>query len=187
METTLTLNRPELLDVNKHDRAGFSCGVKDLDVFLHEKARKESPELSRTFVVTCVERPAEILGYFSLSSTNLRADDLPENVRKKLPRYDVLGATLLGRLAVAEKYQHGAARSLRLGELLLVDAELRTWTAAQSVASYGLVVKAVENEKGDPTSFYEHYGFIRCQHSKSMLYLPMKTIEGTLRQAGLIP
>ncbi len=185
MLTTITLNRTEQLDVDKHNRAGFSCGVKELDKFLQQKARKESPSLSLTFVATCAEDPAQILGYFSLSATNLRADDLPDDIRKKFGQYGVVPATLLGRLAVAENYQR--SKDLRLGEFLLIDAMFRTWNAAQSVASFGMLVRILKGDKGDPTPFYDRFGFIRCAQTADSVYLPMKTSEGILQESGLIP
>jgi hypothetical protein len=182
----LTLNRPEPLDVQRHDRSSFSSGVEELDVFLKERARKESPTYSRTFVLTCVELPSEILGYYSISSTSLRIDDFPEDVRRRMPRYDSMGATLLGRLAVSEKFQRSSGKDFRFGELLLFDAEYRTYQASQSVASCALVVKVIKGEKGDPTPFYERYGFAKCAITEGLMWLPLKTIEATLRKSGLI-
>ena len=179
----ITLNKPELLDKNKHDRKGFSCGIKKLDVFLKEQARKESPELSRTFVLTGKENPGKILGFYSLSATKIRLDDLPQSIQKKLGHYGALPATLLGRLAVDAEFQ---GCGLRLGEILLIDAELRSWKASQSVASFALVVDVLVGEKGDPTKFYENYGFIKCVQTDNLLYLPMKTIEQSLKKSGLI-
>jgi hypothetical protein len=52
-----------------------------------------------TYVLVSNEN--RIAGYYTLSADNVRLDDLPAELLKqlKLPRYPVLGATLIGRLA----------------------------------------------------------------------------------------
>lgn len=182
MQRTVTLNQIEPLDPKRHKRENFSCGVSALDDFLKTKARKEFPELSITFVLTCEEEPGEIMGYYSLNSTNLRADDLPPELMKKLGHYGAIPATLLGRLAVAEKYQKS---ELRVGALLLTDAMLKASTAAKSVASFGLIVDVLISEKVDPTGFYKRFGFIECFETRTKMFLPMKTITEILKAAGL--
>jgi len=66
---TVTFNSIEALDAARHNRQGFTCGVEQLDMFLQQKARKEAPNLSLTFVLTYVEEPGDIAGYYSLSAT----------------------------------------------------------------------------------------------------------------------
>ncbi len=180
----ITLNQIGPLDHKKHDRTTFTCGVAALDTFLREKARKESPELSATFVLTCVEKPSLVLGYYSLSAAALRADDLPENVRKKFGHYGHVPATLLGRLAVHEQYQR--LPDMRLGELLLISAMSKSYSASKNVASFGIIVRVLRGEKGDPTAFYEKYGFFRCEETADLMFLPLKTIEQSLKAAGLV-
>lgn len=93
-------------------------------------------------------------------------------------------ATLLGRLAVAEKYQGN--KDLRVGEKLLVDAMFKTYNASRNVASFGMIVDVLAGEKGDPTCFYEKYGFLKCAATPGKMYLPMKTIEQILKAAELV-
>jgi hypothetical protein len=40
VQEKLTLNQPVILDVAKHNRAAFICGVSEFDVFIKENARK---------------------------------------------------------------------------------------------------------------------------------------------------
>jgi predicted GNAT family N-acyltransferase len=59
-----------------------------------------------------------VLGYYTLFAYTVQLTELPASLAKKLLRYPLLlPATLLGRLAVSEKY-----RGLNLGRLLLIDA-----------------------------------------------------------------
>ncbi len=70
--------------------------------------------MAAPFVLLSAEN--QIVGYYTLSSSILRSDDLaPELVNKlKLPRYPELPATLLGQLA-----RHSAFRGQGIGELLM--------------------------------------------------------------------
>ncbi len=183
MHNSVRLNQTEVLDPKRHNRRNFTCGVEQLDVFIQQKARKEAPDLSLTFVLTCMEEPGEILGYYSLSATKLVADDLPNDLKRKIGQYGSIPATLLGRLATASKYQRN--KELRIGELLLIDAMLRTHIAARNVASFGLIVDVLKSDGVDPTGFYRRYGFIDCTETQHRMYIPMKTIEEILTQAGL--
>lgn len=137
------------------------------------------------FVLTPKESPETIIGYYSLSSLLVPAGGLPEDIRKKLPNYQAIGTTLLGKLAVAENWQREKC-GLRLGEHLLIDAMRSSWISSQHVASYALVVDLVVGEKGDPTCFYTKNGFIHFLDNPAQLFLPMVTIEQTLRSSGLI-
>jgi predicted N-acetyltransferase YhbS len=184
LQQALTLNPLEPLDPARHNRHSFTSGVKRLDDFLQKQARKESPDLSLTFVLTCEEEVGEIMGYYSISATLLRADDLPPKLLKKIGHYGAVPATLLGRLAVAEKYQGN--KHLRIGEKLLIDAMLKAYRASRSVASFGMIVDVLVGEKGDPTGFYEKFGFLKCTETAAKMYLPMKTIENILKAVELI-
>lgn len=184
MGEKITLKPTEPLDPDKHDRASFTCGVAALDRYLWQQARKEAQQnISQTFVLTSKEEPQKILGYYSLSSNRIRIDDLPMELTKKLPRYDDIGVTLMGRFAVIDSLQRG---DLRLGEHLLTDAKLKAWCASQVVASFAMIVDVLVAEKGDPTGFYLKYDFVAFSDKVNSLYLPMITIEKTLRAGGVI-
>lgn len=138
-----------------------------------------------TFVLTYVEEPGDIIGYYSLSSTKLEANNLPERFKKKIGQYGAVPATLLGRLATSQKFQRH--KELRVGEKLIVDAMFRTYRASRDVASFGLIVDVLKSDDIDPTGFYSKYGFIECMETENKMYLPMGTIQGILTQAALIP
>ncbi len=189
MAGKLTLRPTELLDISKHDRSSFKCGVSELDLFFQERARKESElNLSKTFVLTAEEVSNGILGYYTISPKHINTTDLPSELTKRLPKYNELGVTLLGRFAIAEEFQrtgHGLGTFLHgLGTFLLNDVKYRVWNLA--TGSFGIVVDVLVGEKGDPTDFYRSYDFIPFLDNPRKLFLPMKTIEQTLRKAGLI-
>ncbi len=187
MKALFTLKPTELLDVNKHDREAFCSGVSVLDRYIKEQARKEAERnISQTFVLTCIEKPSKILGYYSLSSNRIQTDDLPKELSKKLPKYGGMGVTLLGRFAIDETYQSKQKTNLRLGEHLLTDSKLKSWQVSRVVASYALIIDVLIGEKGDPTDFYKKYDFVPFPDHANKLYLPMTKIEKTLQMSGLI-
>lgn len=169
-----------------HDRESFTSGVSKLDNFLRDCAIRDAEKnVSRTFVLTLKKHPKKVIGYYSLSSLLVPAHELPAILTKKLPNYKSIGTTLLGKLAVAELWQRDKC-ALRIGEHLLVDAMAKAWVASQHVASYALVVDILVGEKGDPTGFYAKNQFMPFQDDPMRWFLPMATIEQTLRTSGII-
>ena len=111
-----------------------------------------------------------IAGYYTLSSASLRADDLPRELTKALPRYSHLPATLLGRLAVDASF-----RGWGLGETLLLDALRRAWQVTSQIGSLWVIVDAGSDRA---RRFYARYGFLSLPDSPMRLFLPMNSIEG---------
>lgn len=154
----------------EHDREGFDCGVEALNRYLRTQARQEmTRDVAVIYVLAPADRPTTIAGYYSLSSTAVRLVGLPEATRKRLPRYPLEPATLLGRLAVDRAY-----RGRGLGERLLIDALQRSLTTSRAVASVAVIVDA-KDERG--ALFYTRYGFAPLPEQPLRLFLPMKTIE----------
>ena len=82
-----------------HDRSAFSCGHESLDDFLKKFAgQNQKTGVSKTYVAT---RPGDraVCGYYSISAGAVQFNDIPDDVRKRLPKYPVPVAHL-GRLAV---------------------------------------------------------------------------------------
>ena len=109
-----------------------------------------------------------LAGYYTLSATSIRLGELPSDVAEELPRYPLVPATLLRRLAIDAGYQ-----GKRLWEFLLMDALHRSYTQSQSIASMAVVVDAKDE---GVVRFYERYGFITFPEQPHRLFLPMKTI-----------
>jgi GNAT superfamily N-acetyltransferase len=76
-----------------------------------------------------------IAGYYTLSSTSVQLSELPAQIVRKLPRYPLVPATLLGRLAV-DRRQQGKG----YGRFLLADALYRA--SRSEVASFAVIVDA---------------------------------------------
>lgn len=151
---------------DRHERKEFSCGEEVLDNYIRQYAKQDQKRRVAAVFVLPAEKKL-IKGYYTLSSTQIPSDILPEKLLKKLPSHPYQPATLLGRLAVAESYQGKG-----LGEMLLIDALYRSYNLSEQIGSIAVVVDAL-NKKA--ASFYENYGFIKLAGGKR-LFLPMKTI-----------
>ncbi len=165
---------PEIVSLSRnHDRAGFDCGVPELNSFLKATARQHSDKgISRTFVLSEQERPTVIFGYFTLTLCEVRTEHLPAAYAKKYPQHR-LPAVRLARLAVSRKYQGKG-----YGGLLLAEAVHRTVLIAEQAGVIGLFVDAKEERAH---KFYERYGFVSLPGHVLQLFLPLET----LRLAGI--
>ncbi|PYP90483.1 MAG: GNAT family N-acetyltransferase [Candidatus Angelobacter sp. Gp1-AA117] len=150
-----------------YGRAAFSCGSKELDSYLRTQAGQDLKKRAAVpFVITPDHRT--IAGFYTLSQHAVDLGELPEDVAKKLPRYPLVSATLLGRLAVSLQF-----RSQGLGEKLLMDALYRALQSSKQIASAVVVVDAKDEQAA---AFYRKYGFIEFRRIQRRSFLPMATI-----------
>ncbi len=162
---------PEIVPLDRsHNRSGFDCGVPELNTFLKATARQHSQKgISRTFVLT--DGSSAILGFFSLTLSELHTEQLPSTHARKYPLHG-LPAVRLARLAISLKEQKKG-----YGELLLTEAIHRTALIAEQAGVIGLFVDA----KGDAArKFYVRYGFITIPGHPLQLFLPIETIRSTV-------
>src|SRR5713226_8542507 len=132
---------------NDHNRAGFSCGNASLDRYLKEQAGQDLRRACATpFVLVPVRGGTAILAYYALSSYGIDVGELPADMAKKLPRYPLIPATLLSRLAVDRRYQRQG-----IGEFLLMDALHRALVQSAEIAAAAVVVDAID---AGATKFY---------------------------------
>ena len=136
-----------------HDRTRFDCGTESLNQYLKQLAKQEQQRRTAAVFVLVREDAPQVLGYYTLSQSSVLLSELPASRHKKLPRYPQVPTTLLGRLAVDQ-----SCRGMRYGELLLMNALERAWTASQQVASFAMIVDVLEVEP-DPMLFYLRYDF----------------------------
>lgn len=147
-----------------HDRRGFDCGVDELNSYLQRySGQHERKGMGRTYVAIKKD-DARVLGYYTISSSAVAFDTVPEN----LPHHPVPVA-LIGRLAVDR-----LARRQRLGETLLIHALKSAHHASKVVGIYAVFVDAFDEAA---RNFYLKYGFGELTDDRIHLYLPMKVIE----------
>jgi predicted GNAT family N-acyltransferase len=127
-----------------------------------------------TYILVDPSRPAEILGYYSLSAATVLLDAVPEDMAKRLGRQPSVPTTLMGRLAVSSRHQ-----GLGLGGRLLWDALSRSEQASRDIGSVALIVDAKDEKVAQ---FYERYGFRRFADPPLRLYIMMATIAAADRR-----
>ena len=160
----------------QHDRKAFDCGEPALNEYLARFARQNHESGgAKTFIASPVDEPSRVLGYYTLCPTGLSQGDVSAAARKHVPRYPLVSATLVGRLAVST-----ARQGEGLGALLLADAVRRAYASASIIGSSMLVVDAI-NERA--AAFYEGNGFVRLPESMRLV-LPMHVIERMMRPYG---
>jgi ribosomal protein S18 acetylase RimI-like enzyme len=157
----------------QHDRSEFSCGVEALDRYLREQAGQDARKRVAAPFVLCEGTSYRVVGYYTLSALSLDIGEWPEDVAKKLPKYPLVPATLLGRLAVDAQIRGSGA-----GEHLLVDALRRALEATGQVAS---VAVAVDAKNAAAEAFYRRYGFVNFADQPHRLFLPMTVIAKLFR------
>jgi len=153
----------------EHDILGFNCGVKELDIYLKERASQEVKKKITAVYVLHRKDSKKIIGYYTLSSFSIELINLPDEIKKKLPKYPLLPASLIGRLAVDRKFQ-----GKKIGTHLLIDALIRSYRLSKEIGSFAVIVDA----KNEITKkFYKKYGFKQFRKKSLKLYLSMNTIE----------
>lgn len=159
----------EAFDSRKHNRSSFSCGKESLDNYIRKQASQDlKKRVAMVFVL--VDSPnTDVIAYYTLSSYTIAIAELSESFAKNLPRYPLLPATLLGRLAV-DRTQQGK----HIGELILVDALKKALEATSQVASLAVIAEALDEEA---VNFYQKYGFQLFKQNPMKLYLPMQAVE----------
>jgi GNAT superfamily N-acetyltransferase len=163
----LSIYRCEPL-AESHSRESFCCGAAGLDNYLRTQARQDvDRKVAAVFVMVEAEHPRTIIGYYTLSALGVEPGDLTQEVAKKLPRYPLLPAFLIGRLA--RDLQHRGA-----GSLLLADALGRCLRQTSEIGAAAVLVDAKDE---NAEKFYQRHGFILMRKTPRRLFLPMKTIS----------
>ncbi|MDR1967873.1 MAG: GNAT family N-acetyltransferase, partial [Burkholderiaceae bacterium] len=104
------------LDTAAHDRSQFNSGSPVLDCYLRELVSQDiRRRIAACFVALASEQ--RIAGYYTLATASVPLVGLPDEMRRKLPRYGFVPAILMGRLAV-----DAAFKGQGLGSALLVNA-----------------------------------------------------------------
>lgn len=146
----------------RHDRTSFNCGVPALDWYLRELAMQDvRRRVSNCFIA--LDEASVVAGYYTFAAASLPLAELPGEMMKRLPRYALLPAGLIGRLAVDDKFQRR-----RLGGALIMDAAARA--AGSDPAIFALIVDAKDEAA---VAFYRHLDFTRFASKPLSLFLPL--------------
>jgi len=150
-----------------HRREGFSSGSEALDIYFSAQVGQDIKRNITKCFVAVDNANQKIAGYYTLSAAQIPLPGLPKEIARKMPRYDAVPASKMGRLAVDRHY-----KGKGIGSALIADALLRS--SHSSLAVYALLVDAKDEQA---EAFHLHHGFIPCIGARHTLFLPLKTIS----------
>jgi len=163
----------EILE-KRHERDSFDCGNSQLNNYFQRQITQDRKRnIAIPYVVVDLDDD-NIVGYYTLSTSSIDLGNLPSTIAKKLPNYPIVGVTLIGRLAVDQKYQR-----LGWGKILLMDALYKSWQASYKVASFAVVVEAIDEKA---ISFYQRFEFCSFPDTPCKLFRTMKNIAQTFTE-----
>lgn len=149
----------------QHDRSSFFSGAASLDRYFHTQAGQDARKyVAASFVLVLPD--ATIAGYYTLSSTAVKLAELPNDITRRLPRYPLVPATLLGRLAVDKRFQGQG-----YGRFLLANSLLRALRS--EIASFAVIVDAKDEAA---RRFYARESFLQFPDEPMKLFRPMADI-----------
>lgn len=155
----------ERLNVSRHDRGSFDCGVTSLNTYLQQYARQFSEKnVGVTWVAVHDNELDKIIGYYTLSVGSLIPNELP-TAKIALPQLPII---LLGRLAVDKD-----RRGKNIGRRLLLHAMQHTYNFSTHIGIYAMVVDALDD---NARNFYLKFGFLPLPSNPFRLYLSLRAI-----------
>jgi predicted GNAT family N-acyltransferase len=166
--------------LNKHfDRQSFDCGTAELNAFLKNSASSYIKRgLCAVHILSEESHPNTIIGYFSLSASAIKMQELPAEISKKYPGSIPVPCWLIGKLAVDRNFQGKG-----FGEILLLEAFNKITAYSKEAGGYCIVVDA-KNEKIKP--FYTKYGFKSFLDDGFKLFLPLPSIFTRIFAASVL-
>ncbi len=151
----------------------FKCSQKEiyqeLDRYLKQKAWiNDLTGIARTFVACAEEDNKKIVGYYTLSMSLIYNQNLPSELKDKLPGYPT-PAILIGKFAVNQSEQKSG-----VGKQLLFHAFETTLEVSRKVGVFAIKVDAKDDES---KKYYLSKGFLALQDMPLGLYIPISTLK----------
>lgn len=152
---------------------GFDSGVPALDEWLRLFALSDQRAgASVTYVLTTGRR---VIGFYTLAPHAIEPAQATPRLGAGLPRRRPIPVILLARLGVDQSEQGGG-----LGAALLRDALSRCAAAADEIGGRAVVVHAKHEAAA---GFYRRWGFQALPENPQHLYLLIKDLRESIRQA----
>lgn len=168
----------EPFDPARHDRAGFSCGIEQVDNFFKKTANKlAKADNLRVFVMSDPE--GKVIGFHALNAHAVDYTDLPTLYARTRPGHGQIPAAYISMIGVDQRYQGQG-----YGGDLLVDSLSRIARAADEIGIAVVVLDVLDC--GDPDRverrkrLYQGYGFIPLPSNPLRLFIPVATVRQLL-------
>ncbi len=154
-----------------HQRADFNSGSEPLDNYLKHRAAQDARR-GVAFPYVIADQGGNVVGYHTLTATSIEIVDLPEALAKRLPAHGVLGATLIGRLAVDQRFKRQ-----RLGTRLVAHAVNMAFNE-NPAATIAVIVDALNDEA---MAFYKELGFVTLPDMGRTMFLLRDSLKKYLK------
>ena len=152
--------------LSSHYRATFRCGNDRIDKYFRETVMQDVKRGYATCFVAIETETGKLAGFYTLASSSVPLAEVPDDLKKKLPRYPTVPVVLIGWLG-----RHVDFKGLGLGDVLLFDA-IKT-IATAPIASHAIIVDAIDDAA---IEFYREWGFVRHPADRSnRMYIPVAT------------
>ena len=148
-----------------HKRGDFACGNERINSYFREVVSQDVKRKYATCFIAGEIATDRVAGYYTLSSSNVALNEVPEPLAKKLPRYPTVPAVLISWLA-----RHNDYAGQGLGEALLFDA-IKT-VATAPIGAHAVFADAIDDKAA---AFYAAFGFTPLVQRPRALYLSMAT------------
>ncbi len=168
----------EPFDPARHDRAGFSCGIGQVDNYFRKTANKlTKADNVRLFVMA--DPVGQVIGFYAINAHAVQYDDLPPRYARNRPSHGNIPAAYISMIGRDRKFRGGG-----YGGDLLVDALRRIAKAADLVGIAVVMLDVLDC--GDPDrvsqrkALYESYGFTSLPSNSLRMFLPLATVRALL-------
>jgi len=145
-----------------HVRSSFDSGIEGINRYFREQVTQDiRRRVTNCFVA--LDAGGIVAGYYTFAAASLPVTELSPDEVKRLPRYPVLPAGLIGRLAVDQRF-----KGQGLGGALIVDAIQRAMRAEPAIFA-----QIVDAKDDTALNFYRHFGFRQLISRPMSLFLPV--------------
>lgn len=149
----------------QHRRTNFTCGNDRIDSYVRQAVSQDVKRKYATCLVAREITTDRVAGFYTLSSSSVPLHEVPVPFARKLPRYPIVPAVLIGWLG-----RHRDYAGQGLGEVLLFDA-IKT-VATAPIGAHAIFADAIDDTAA---AFYTAFGFTPLIQRPRTLYLPVGT------------
>lgn len=152
----------------------FDCGSEAQTSWLRKHALQAHRTDATKVQVVTLAGDQRVVGYYALSAGGVEPAQVPDRVRKGMPRYPI-PVIILTRLGT-----HLDEQGKGLGRALVKDALLRAEAASQSIGARAILIHC---ETPEAKGFYQRWvpDFVESPTDPLHLYLLMSDLGLTLR------
>lgn len=153
--------------LSSHDRSDFRCGNDRIDKYFRETVSQDvKRDYAKCFVAVDVET-GRVAGFYTLTANSIPLTEIPDDLKKKMPRYPTVPVGLIGWLG-----RHLDFKGSGLGEVLLFDA-IKRLVNNTTVGLHAIIADAIDD---DAIKFYDGFGFVSLAADRpNRMYMTVAT------------